>query len=156
LISRTATAQGTTLRAQLDGIGKELGLSTGELKTKTDAINAIVNSLAPQMREPGTGTVSDADLRGFLAALPNLSATPEGNQLILGGLKRATDVDRERTKIAAQWQAGKISASDARSKIADIDERSIYASEAERSLVSGLSPIPENKAKPGWRVLGVE
>lgn len=156
LVSRTATAQGTTLKAQLDGIGKELGLSSGELKTKADAINAIVNSLAPQMREPGTGTVSDADLRGFLAALPSLSATPEGNQLILGGLKRAVDVDRERTKIAAQWQAGKLSAAEARSKIAEIDERSIYASEAERSLVQGLSPIPDNKAKPGWRVLGVE
>lgn len=156
LISRTRTAQGTTLRATLDGFGKELGLSSGELKTKADAINAIVNSLAPQMREPGSGTVSDADLRGFLAALPNLSATPEGNQLILGALKRATDVDRERTKIAAQWQAGKISASDARTKIGEIDERSIYASDAERSLVANLSPIPDNKAKPGWRVLGVE
>lgn len=156
LISRTQTAQGTTLKAQLDGIGKELGLSTGELKTKADAINAITNSLAPQMREPGTGTVSDADLRGFLAALPSLSATPEGNQLILGGLKRATDVDRERTKIAAKWQSGKLSASEARAQIAEIDERSIYSSEAERSLVMGLSPIPENKARSGWRVLGVE
>lgn len=156
LISRTRTAQGTTLRATLDGFGKELGLSSGELKTKADAINAIVSSLAPQMREAGSGTVSDADLRGFLAALPSLSATPEGNQLILGALKRATDVDRERTKIAAQWQAGKISASDARIKIGEIDERSIYASDAERALVANLSPIPDNKAKPGWRVLGVE
>ena len=156
LVSRTRTAQGTTLRATLDGVGKELGLSSGELKTKADAINAIVNRLAPQMREPGTGTVSDADLRGFLAALPSLSATPEGNQLILGALKRATDVDRERTRIAAQWQAGKVSAADARSKIADIDERSIYASDAERQLVAGLSPIPEGKTGAGWRIIGVE
>lgn len=161
VISRTPTGAGTDTRAFLDRVGAAIGLSSGELATQADAVTAIVNRIAPSLREPGSGPMSDADLRLFLSSLPNLMALPEGNQLILSTLKRAAEIDRARTDIAAQWQAGELSASEARKQIAAIDRRSIYASEQEKEMVANLlggasQQGKTEKARGGWKIIGVE
>jgi hypothetical protein len=49
---------------------------------EAEGYQAIVDRLVPQMRPPGSGAASDFDGRQFLSALPNLSRTPQGNQII--------------------------------------------------------------------------
>jgi hypothetical protein len=139
IISVTDTGFGTPGRVVLDRAAQFLGLSDGTLASKADGITAIVNRIAPTLREAGSGTVSDADLRGFLASLPSLTSTPGGNELILSTIKRAADLSVARSQIAAEWQRGAIKGSDARARIADIDKQSIYASDDERKLVQKLS-----------------
>jgi hypothetical protein len=159
IISKTPTGSSTELRAQLDGIGKSLGLSDGTLKTQADAIKAITNRIAPTLRAPGSGSQSDAELAGFLSALPNLSATPGGNQIIQGTLQRAAAIDREKSRIAAQYQTGRLSASEARAKVAEIEERSIFGSDEERKIIENLmggAPLSGNATEQkGWGVIGV-
>jgi hypothetical protein len=147
------------LRAYLDGFGAELGLSKGKLATSQDAIAALTNRIAPTLRAPGSGSQSDAELRGFLASLPQLTSTPEGNQLISVTLKRAAEIDQKRADIASQWQAGKIKAGPAREMIAELDKKSIYADEKERALVDqilGSQPKSGPDKGSGWKILGVE
>jgi muramidase (phage lysozyme) len=159
VVSRTSTSRGATLRAHLDGVAAELGLSKGKLATAQDAIAALTNRIAPTLRQPGSGAQSDAELRGFLASLPQLTSMPEGNQLVSATLKRAAEIDQKRADIASQWQAGKIKAGPAREMIAELDKTSIYASPKERALVEeilGASPKSGPEQGKGWRILGVE
>jgi hypothetical protein len=163
VVSRTSTGKGAELRATLDAIGYELNLSKGTLASQRDAIVAITNRIAPTLRQPGSGAQSDAELRGFLSSLPNLSALPEGNQLIQATLKRAAAIDQQRAEIAAQWQSKKLTAGEAREKIAELDRMSIYASEKEKAIVDQVmgfkpqtGPGDASGSGKGWRVLGVE
>lgn len=160
VVSKTNTGTGADTRATLDGIGKSLGMSPGTLKTQADAIKAVTNRVAPTLRAEGSGSQSDAELAGFLAALPNLTASPEGNQLITSTLQRAAKLDRERTKIASQFSSGRISATEARQKIAELDEQSIYASEEEKKIIDnamGFAPLSGGeKGAKGWKILGWE
>jgi hypothetical protein len=160
VVSKTNTGPGADLRATLDGIGQGLGMTPGTLKSQADAIKAITNRIAPTLRQAGSGSQSDAELAGFLSALPNLTANPQGNQLIASTLQRASKIDRERTKIASQFSSGRITATEARQKIADLDEQSIFASEEEKKVIEnsmGLAPQSGGeKAKKGWKILGWE
>jgi hypothetical protein len=160
VVSRTNTGTGADTRAMLDGIGNSLGMSPGTLKTQADAIKAVTNRIAPTLRAEGSGSQSDAELAGFLAALPNLTASPQGNQLIQATLQRAAKIDRERAKIASQFSAGRITATEARQKIAELDEQSIYASEEEKKIIDnamGFAPLSGGeKGAKGWKILGWE
>ena len=155
ITSVTDTGIGTPGRAMLDNIGRQFGFTDGQLASKTEAINAIVNRIAPTLREAGSGTVSDADLRGFMASLPSLSATPEGNALIMSTLKRASEMQVARANIAAAWRADDISGKEAQKQITELNNRSIYASDEERRIVAGLKPrstspagVPSSTAAP--------
>lgn len=160
VVSKTPTGAGANVRAFLDRVGRELGFSDGTLASQQDAVKAITNRIAPTLRQPGSGAQSDAELSGFLASLPSLTATPGGNQLIAATLQRAAAIDRQRADIASQWQAGRIKAAEARERIAELDRMSIYANAEEKAAVEvliGGKPLSGNaKEQKGWRVLGVE
>lgn len=159
IASKTPTGSGAQLRADLDGIGNYLGLSPGTLKTQADAINAATKRIAPSLRQPGSGSQSDADLAGFLQALPSMAASPAANALIQSTLQRAAAIDRERAEVGAKWQAGDINASEARRKILEIDRKSIYASDQERKIVEavmGREPIAGGATgQAAYKILGV-
>jgi hypothetical protein len=158
IVAKTPTGSGAELRAQLDGIGSKLGMSPGTLKSQADAIKAVTNRLAPSLRAPGSGSQSDAELAGFLAALPNLAADPKANQLIQASLQRAAAIDRQRTQVASQYRAGRITRQEAMGKLADIDEQSIYASPEEKKIVENImggQPLSGGDQSGNWKILEV-
>lgn len=122
-----------------DRIGAGLGLSKGELATRSDAMKAIIQRLAPAQREEGSGSTSDIEFKGMLASFPSLATTPEGRQMILTTIARQNEITRMRIEVADQWTQGEIPATEARKRIAQIDRASIYASEDEKKLVRKLA-----------------
>lgn len=132
---------GPTSDAQvfIDRVGAGLGLSKGELATRSDAMKAIIQRLAPAQREEGSGSTSDIEFKGMLASFPSLSATQEGRQMILTTIARQNELTRMRVEVANQWTGGEIPATEARKRIAQIDRASIFASEDEKKLVRKLA-----------------
>ena len=122
-----------------DRLGAGLGLSSGELATRSDAMKAIVQRLAPAQREEGSGSTSDIEFKGMLASFPSLATTAEGRQMILTTIARQNEITRMRIEVADQWTQGEIPATEARKKIAAIDKASIYASEDEKKLIRQLA-----------------
>ena len=122
-----------------DRLGAGLGLSTGELATRSDAMKAIIQRLAPAQREEGSGSTSDIEFKGMLASFPSLATTAEGRQMILTTIARQNEITRMRIEVADQWTQGEIPATEARKKIAAIDKASIYASEDEKKLIRQLA-----------------
>lgn len=85
------------------GLANSMGISV-EGGDEAAAAQAILNQMAPQMRPPGSGPMSDADLRLFQASLPRLINQPGGNQIIIEGMRALNQYDQSRGQIAEQYQ----------------------------------------------------
>lgn len=94
----------------------EFGIKTDGLD-KVQAMESLISQLVPTQRPPGSGTISDADLRLYKASLPRLINTPEGNQLILETMYAINDHDIAAAEIAQRVAAGELSPAEARQEM---------------------------------------
>ena len=94
-LSRAPSGGMAALTNALGSIGIKL-----EGASSVEAANAIISRLVPAQRPPGSGTMSDADLRLFQASLPSLMNTAEGNQMIIKTLKDIAMYDMKMGEIA--------------------------------------------------------
>jgi flagellar protein FlgJ len=72
------------------------------------AAQAIINKLVPAQRPAGSGPMSDADLELFKQSMPRIINQPNGNRLIIDGMKQINQYLIEEGKIAAEVTAGRI------------------------------------------------
>jgi hypothetical protein len=72
------------------------------------AAQALIASLVPAQREPGSGTMSDRDVELFKSALPRWLNQPGGNKKILGVLKSMVAYRREQGLVAQKVLSGAI------------------------------------------------
>jgi hypothetical protein len=85
----------------------KLGFNTEGL-SDVQAAQAIINSLVPEQRPPGSGTMSDADLALFKESLPRIINQPGGNALIINTMRSIARYDAEGATIAQRFRAGEI------------------------------------------------
>lgn len=76
--------------------------------TQYQQIDALVASLIPLQRAPGSGSTSDSDMENFKRALPNLMGTKEGQLQIMQDLKAVAAHDIKVGEIANQARSGQI------------------------------------------------
>lgn len=74
----------------------------------SQAFNAIVARMAPQMRVPGAGASSDFDARQFLLSLPSLGNSAEGNQIIIQTFSAIQEAKIKAAEIADRVLGGEI------------------------------------------------
>jgi len=91
----------------LKGLAGEYGINTEGLDD-IQAATALINSLVPEQRQPGSGPMSDADLELFKQSLPRIINQPGGNALIVSTMRAINDYDAQGAKIVQQLRAGKI------------------------------------------------
>lgn len=84
------------------------GIATEGLD-RLQSAEALISQLVPAQRPPGSGTISDADLALYKASLPRLINTPEGNRLIMQGMRGIMEHDLAAGAIADMVIAGEIS-----------------------------------------------
>lgn len=95
------------------GIGA-LKLAAGEFGINTEGLDdiqaaqALINSLVPEQRQPGSGPMSDADLALFKQSLPRIINQPGGNQLIISTMRAIAEYDAQGAVIAQQLREGLI------------------------------------------------
>jgi hypothetical protein len=96
------------------GMGGAITLAAGDLGINTEGLSdvqaaqAIINSLVPEQRPPGSGTMSDADLALFKQSLPRIINQPGGNALIINTMRDIARYDAEGATIAQRFRAGEI------------------------------------------------
>lgn len=64
----------------------EWGIPTDGL-SDIQAASALLEKMVPEQRAPGSGTMSDADIKMFRASLPRIINQPGGNQLIFDTMR---------------------------------------------------------------------
>lgn len=97
----------------------EFGIKTEGLDN-VQAMESLISQLVPTQRPPGSGTISDADLKLYKASLPRLINTPEGNRLILETMYAINDHDIAAAEIASRVASGEISPADGRKEMRNI------------------------------------
>lgn len=83
----------------------EWGINTEGLDT-IQAAQAIINSLVPEQRQPGSGPMSDADLALFKQSLPRLINQPGGNAQIIATMRAIAQYDAEGAAITQSVRDG--------------------------------------------------
>ncbi|SFK86147.1 hypothetical protein [Methylorubrum salsuginis] len=124
LLAAVPTGALAERKAQLAGYASDLGLTdvaaalTGGKLDQIQAVEAIVQRLAPGLRTPGSGAQSDRELQNFLRSLPSLRNTPGGNRIIIDTLRAAAGQQAQAADLARQAQAGTLDKFEAERRIA--------------------------------------
>jgi len=98
--------------AALMQFANEIGINT-EGGNAITAAQAIINSLVPEQRAPGSGPMSDADLALFKQSLPRIINQPGGNAIIIGTMKAIAQYDADGAAIVQRMRTGEITRADA-------------------------------------------
>lgn len=80
------------LQGAITGFAGEFGVDIGGLD-QVQALTAVINSMVPEQRAPGSGPMSDADLALFKQSLPRLINTPGGNKMIAETMRAVAEYD---------------------------------------------------------------
>lgn len=125
----------------------EWGIPTKGLDT-LQAAQAVINSLVPEQRQVGSGTMSDADLALFKQSLPRIINQPGGNDLILNTMRSIAQYDADGANIVQQLRSGKIDRAQAFEALQN----------RPNPLESFKAPIDEaqsaQQSPTGWKDLG--
>lgn len=92
----------------LPGLSQTI-FETFGIDTRSDtaaAAGALINAMVPEMRPPGSGPMSDADLALFKASAPSIAAKPGGNKLIIKTMQAIAKYELEFAKIHQQFASG--------------------------------------------------
>lgn len=100
-----ATPQGAM--ASWQQIAGQYGLNTEGL-SNIQAAQALINSLVPEQRPPGSGPMSDADLELFKQSLPRIINQPGGNEMILNTMRGVAQYDAEGAQIVQALRRGEM------------------------------------------------
>lgn len=95
LLQNTATG-GMAAVTQMAG---EYGIDLGGLGD-VQAVQALINQIVPQQRQPGSGPMSDADLALFKQSVPRLINQPGGNAIIVATMRDINKYVQEQAAIA--------------------------------------------------------
>lgn len=101
-------AQGPSgMEAGIKSLAGEYGIKTEGIDT-LQAAQALINTMVPEQRQPGSGPMSDADLALFKQSLPRLINSAEGNALIIHTLRGIAQYDAQGAEIVQRLRAGEI------------------------------------------------
>lgn len=109
----------------------ELGINTEGLDD-IQAAQALVNTLVPEQRPPGSGPMSDADLELFKQSLPRIVNQPGGNATIIQTMRGIAQYDAAGAEIVQKVRDG-----------------SMTRAEGFAALQARPNPMANFKAPPG-------
>jgi hypothetical protein len=102
----------TGATASVKSLAGSFGIQTEGLGD-IQAAEALINSLVPQQRAPGSGPMSDQDLELFKKSLPRLINAPGGNALILQTMRGLAQYDALGGEIVQRYRSKEITQAEA-------------------------------------------
>lgn len=99
----------------------EWGVPIGEGVSDIQAASAMIERMVPEQRAPGSGPMSDADIKMFRSSLPRIINQPGGNQLIFQTLRGISEYDMRMGEIADAVADRTITPAEGRKRIRDLE-----------------------------------
>lgn len=109
----------------------EWGIPTEGL-SDIQAASALLEKMVPEQRLPGSGTMSDGDIKMFRASLPRIINQPGGNQLIFQTMRGIAQYEQQMGEIADR-----------------VANREINPAEGRRQIQALANPLAEFKIPSG-------
>lgn len=131
----------------------EWGINTDGL-SEVQAAQALINSMVPEQRQPGSGPMSDADLALFKQSLPRIINQPGGNDMIIQTMRGIAQYDAEGAAIVQQLRAGEIDRAQAFAKLQGRQNplkgfKAPRDTEAGGTMGGDIPPLPSGLAEKG-------
>lgn len=107
------------LASSATGMEGAAKLAAGEWGINTEGLDALqsaqamINSLVPEQRQPGSGPMSDADLALFKQSLPRIINQQGGNKIIVDTMRAIAQYDAEGARIVQGLRSGAMNRSQA-------------------------------------------
>lgn len=127
----------------------EWGINTDGL-SDIQAAQALINSLVPEQRQPGSGPMSDADLELFKQSLPRIINQPGGNERIVQTMRAIAEYDAEGARIVQDLRAGKIDRAQAFAALQSRENPLANIGAAAPQPAPGLATPAPQAAPAGW------
>lgn len=127
---------------------QSIGLEPKGLQ-EAQMFEAIINKLAPGLRQAGSGAMSDRDLQIFMSSLPQLSQTKEGRDGIMKQMRAITDYAVQKGRIAQSALSGKLHPQDADAQIQSLQDGLKRQVSPNNSLREKLRALPDNAEVDG-------
>jgi hypothetical protein len=117
-ISKVVGSQGAgvNVKAALGPYAEALGIDIGNL-SDIQTFESIVQRLAPQLREEGSGSTSDIEFKGFLRSIGPLANNPQARERIIDTFEAFARHDMARAEIASKLRAREITLPQAEKEI---------------------------------------
>ncbi|MBD9592681.1 hypothetical protein IB270_07540 [Ensifer sp. ENS05] len=120
------------------------GVAIGEGTSDIQAASALLEKMVPEQRAPGSGPMSDADIRMFRASLPRVLNQPGGNELIFQTMRGIAEYEQQMGAIADDVADRAITPAEGRRKI-----RELKNPLDNYKLPDGPTPNEGNKTRTG-------
>ncbi|MGT2444469.1 hypothetical protein ACU4I5_18595 [Ensifer adhaerens] len=120
------------------------GVAIGEGTSDIQAASALLEKMVPEQRAPGSGPMSDADIRMFRASLPRVLNQPGGNELIFQTMRGISEYEQQMGVIADAVADREITPAEGRKKI-----RELKNPLENYKLPDGPTPNEGNKTRTG-------
>ncbi len=125
------------------------GIAIGEGTSDIQAASALLEKMVPEQRAPGSGPMSDADIRMFRASLPRIINQPGGNELIFQTMRGIAEYEQQMGAIADDVADRAITPAEGRKRI-----RELKNPLENYKIPDGPTPNEGNKTRTGvkWSV----
>ncbi|WP_376742366.1 hypothetical protein [Ensifer canadensis] len=101
-------------------IAGDWGIPIGEGTSDIQAASALLEKMVPEQRAPGSGPMSDADIRMFRASLPRIINQPGGNELIFQTMRGISEYEQQMGAIADAVADREITPAEGRKRIREM------------------------------------
>lgn len=125
-------------------IAGDWGVAIGEGTSDIQAASALLEKMVPEQRAPGSGPMSDADIRMFRASLPRVLNQPGGNELIFQTMRGISEYEQQMGVIADAVADRDITPAEGRKRI-----RELKNPLENYKLPDGPTPNEGNKTRTG-------
>lgn len=120
------------------------GVAIGEGTSDIQAASALLEKMVPEQRAPGSGPMSDADIRMFRASLPRVINQPGGNELIFQTMRGIAEYEQQMGVIADAVADREITPAEGRKRI-----RELQNPLENYKIPEGPTPNEGNKTRTG-------
>jgi hypothetical protein len=109
LMTGVDTGKLTPALTEIQALGESLGVKVGDSLGPKQALQALGNEVALQLRNPAGGAgmpgqLSDKDREFLMSMTPGLAKTPEGNRLIIKTAIKMSEREQEVAKLARAYR----------------------------------------------------
>lgn len=136
-------------------IAGEFGLQLGEGTDDVQAAQALINTMVPAQRPPGSGPMSDRDVELFKASLPRIINQPGGNELIIQTLKAIAVYEQQIGDIATQVLNKEMTPAEGKKAMAEV-ENPLELFRNDGGSASDVGNVPEGVEPEVWEFMTPE
>jgi hypothetical protein len=116
------------------------GINLLDLGPETEAAQALISRLAPQMRPAGSGATSDFEARLYISSLPSILQSQQGRELTRLIFEEYAAIEEEKLEARSRYNRRQIDSAEYIETIDRLNSRSLFEDPTRRRQIESIVP----------------